>query len=82
MNTKGMIRSSWQKFRDSCGTSHHPRCNVLLAHGGCVPLGGSWEKVEDRVEPALQWERVDKYVERAVWQSHPACGPCCQGYSA
>ena len=39
MNTKGMIRSSWQKFRNSCGTSHHPRCNVLLAHGGCVPLG-------------------------------------------
>ena len=39
MNTKGMIRSSWQKFRNSCGTSHHPRCNVPLAHGGCVPLG-------------------------------------------
>ena len=34
--------------------------------------GGSWEKVEDRVEPALQWERIDKYVERAVWQFHPA----------
>ena len=33
---------------------------------------GSWEKVEDRVEPALQWERIDKYVERAVWQFHPA----------
>ena len=33
--------------------------------------GGSWEKVEDRVEPALQWERIDKYVERAVWQFHP-----------
>ena len=33
--------------------------------------GGSWAKVEDRVEPALQWERIDKYVERAVWQFHP-----------
>ena len=33
--------------------------------------GGSWEKVEDRVEPALQWERIDKYVERGVWQFHP-----------
>ena len=33
--------------------------------------GGSWEKVEDRVEPALQWECIDKYVERAVWQFHP-----------
>ena len=33
--------------------------------------GGTWEKVEDRVEPALQWERIDKYVERAVWQFHP-----------
>ena len=31
--------------------------------------GGSWEKV-DRVEPALQWEHIDKYVERAVWQFH------------
>ena len=39
MNTKGMIRSSWQRFRNSCGTSHHLQCNVLLAHGGCVPLG-------------------------------------------
>ena len=39
MNTKGMIRSSWQRFRNSCGTSHHAQCNVLLAHGGCVPLG-------------------------------------------
>ena len=38
-NTKGMIRSSWQRFRNSCGTSHHPRCNVLFAQGGCVPLG-------------------------------------------
>ena len=33
--------------------------------------GGIWEKVEDRVEPALQWERLDKYVERAVWEFHP-----------
>ena len=33
--------------------------------------GGSWEKAEDRVEPALQWERIDKHVERAVWQFHP-----------
>ena len=33
--------------------------------------GGAWEKVEGRVEPALQWERIDKYVERAVWQFHP-----------
>ena len=39
MSTKGMIRLSWQKIRNSRGTSHHPRCNVLLAHGGCVPLG-------------------------------------------
>ena len=34
--------------------------------------GGSWEKVGDRAEPALPWERIDKYVERAVWQFHPA----------
>ena len=36
---EGMIWSSWQKFRNSCGTSHHSQCNILLADGGCVPLG-------------------------------------------
>ena len=39
MNTKGMIRSSWQRPRNSCGTNRHLQYNVLLAHGGCVPLG-------------------------------------------
>ena len=39
MNTKGMIRSSWRRFRNSCGTNHHPQYNALSAHGGCVPLG-------------------------------------------
>ena len=39
MNTKDMIRLSLRKFRNSCGTSHHPRCNVPLARGGYVPLG-------------------------------------------
>ena len=39
MNTKGMIRSSWQRFRNSFCTNHHLQYHVLLAHGGCVPLG-------------------------------------------
>ena len=32
---------------------------------------GSWLKVEDRVDPGLQCERIDGWVERAVWQFHP-----------
>ena len=32
---------------------------------------GSWLKVEDRVDPGLQCERTDGWVERAVWQFHP-----------
>ena len=32
---------------------------------------GSWLKVEDRIEPGLQCERIDGWVERAVWQFHP-----------
>ena len=32
---------------------------------------GSWLKVEDRVDPGLQCERVDGWVARAVWQFHP-----------
>ena len=33
---------------------------------------GSWLKAEDRVDPRLQCERIDGWVERAVWQFHPA----------
>ena len=33
---------------------------------------GSWLKVEDRVDPGLQCVRIDGWVERAVWQFHPA----------
>ena len=52
-----------------------------------VLCGGTWEKVEDRVEPALQWERIDKYVERIRACSmavlpNTACGPSTQSYSA
>ena len=32
---------------------------------------GSWLKVEDRVDPGLQCERIDGWVERTVWQFHP-----------
>ena len=32
---------------------------------------GSWLKVEDRVDPGLHCERIDGWVERAVWQFHP-----------
>ena len=36
---KGTVQAAMPIMPHSCGTSHHPRCNVLLAHGGCAPLG-------------------------------------------
>ena len=84
--TLKMVTSSFDPIKGACrlclpifgGKGYHQSKDIIK----WFLCSGSWEKVEDRVEPALQWERIDKYVERAVCPSGAACCTRSQGYSA